>query len=115
MRVFILDNEKITKFNLPEKVSGSYSIDYVPIKSKINYSVTIEAENGSWLLKSNSRVSVIDQGNAPLESIKLVEHNYYRLFVSGKDNNVGLYVLPSFDNKYSRFKVNSNHITIGSD
>ena len=115
MRVFILDNEKITKFNLPEKVSGSYSIDYVPVKSKINYSVTIEAENGSWLLKSNSRVSVIDQGNAPLESIKLVEHNYYRLFVSGKDNNVGLYVLPSFDNKYSRFKVNSNHITIGSD
>lgn len=114
MRIFILDKEKITKFNLPSKVSGVFAIDYLPVDSKVKRTVSIEAENNSWILKSNGSINVIN-GNAIIEKSPLIEYRCLQLQVRDRNDFVIIYAFPSFEQQPVRYLVTGNKMTIGTD
>ena len=114
MRIFILDKEKITKFNLPSKVSGVFAIDYLPVDSRVKRTVSVEAENDNWILKSNGSINVIN-GNAIMEKVPLVEYRCLQLQVKGRNDFVIIYALPSFEQHPVRYLVTGDKMTIGTD
>ncbi len=114
MRIFILDKEKITKFNLPTKISGVFAIDYLPVDSKIKRTVSVEAENNNWILKSNGSINVLN-GNTIVEKSQLIEYRCLQLQIKGRNDFVIIYALPSFEEKSTRYLITGNKITIGTD
>ena len=113
MRVFILDKEKITKFNLPSKVSGVYAIDYLPVGSKIKRTVSIEARDEKWIIKSNGSVNIVN-GNMIQEVTTLEEYQYQPIQIKGRDDHIGIYCIPSVEDELTRYLVQNGAITIGS-
>ena len=113
LRVFILDKEKITKFNLPNKVSGVYAIDYLPVGSKIKRTVSIEARDEKWIVKSNGSVNIVS-GNMIQEVATLEEYQYQPIQIKGRNDYIGIYCIPSIEDTYTRYLVQNGAITIGS-
>ena len=113
MRVFILDKEKITKFNLPNKVSGVYAIDYLPVGSKIKRTVSIEARDEKWIVKSNGSVNIVS-GNMIQEVAVLEEYQYQPIQIKGRNDYIGIYCVPSVEEKFTRYLVQNGAITVGS-
>ena len=113
MRVFILDKEKITKFNLPNKVSGVYAIDYLPVGSKIKRTVSIEARDEKWIVKSNGSVNIVS-GNMIQEVAVLEEYQYQPIQIKGRNDYIGIYCIPSVEEKSTRYLVQYGAITVGS-
>ncbi|MBQ3510914.1 MAG: type VII secretion protein EssC [Bacilli bacterium] len=113
MRVFILDKEKITKFNLPNKVSGVYAIDYLPVGSKIKRTVSIEARDEKWIVKSNGSVNIVS-GNMIQEVAVLEEYQYQPIQIKGRNDYIGIYCIPSVEEKSTRYLVQNGAITVGS-
>ena len=113
MRVFILDKEKITKFNLPNKVSGVYAIDYLPVGSKIKRTVSIEARDDKWIIKSNGSVNIVS-GNMIQEVAILEEYQYQPIQIKGRNDYIGIYCIPSVEEKFTRYLIQNGAITVGS-
>ena len=113
MRVFILDKEKITKFNLPNKVSGVYAIDYLPVGSKIKRTVSIEARDEKWIIKSNGSVNIVS-GNMIQEVATLEEYQYQPIQIKGRNDYIGIYCIPSVEETFTRYLVQNGAITIGA-
>ena len=113
MRVFILDKEKITKFNLPNKVSGVYAIDYLPVGSKIKRTVSIEARDEKWIVKSNGSVNIVS-GNMIQEVAILEEYQYQPIQIKGRNDYIGIYCIPSVEDTFTRYLVQNGAISVGS-
>ena len=113
MRVFILDKEKITKFNLPNKVAGVYAIDYLPIGSKIKRTVSIEARDNKWIVKSNGSANVVSE-NMIQEIAQLEEYQFQPIQIKDRSDYVGIYCVPSVEEKFTRYQIQNGAITIGS-
>ena len=112
MRVFILDRDKITKFNLPKKISGAYVIDYLPVDSKIRRSVNIEAQEDKWMIKSNGSVDVVTSSVDGI--VELKEYSFYQLRIKDRNDVLILYCMPSVEESYKKYRLNQTTITIGS-
>ena len=113
MLISIMDNDKLTKFNLPEKVEETFLIKYRPVNSNIDKDINVESSNGKWYLKSNGSIDVaID--NKIIDKAVLEEYNQYFLSVSGQKIYSILYCSPSNEEK-QKYKFNTDHITIGKD
>ena len=113
MRVFILDRQKITKFNLPETISGVYAIDYLPVGSKIKRTVSVEARDNKWIIKSNGSVNIVS-GNMIQEVATLEEYEYQPIQIKGRSDSIGIYCVPSVEENLTRYSVQNGAITIGS-
>ena len=114
MRIFILDKEKITKFNLPEKIAGAFAIDYLPINSKIKRTISVEAKDNNWIVKSNSSINVMS-ADTPIEEAILQEHCYQPIQVKGRKDTIGIYCVPSVEPTYNKYTIHDgNKILIGS-
>lgn len=113
MRVFILDKAKITKFNLPEQISGVYAIDYLPVDSKIQRTINIEAQDEKWIMKSNGSVNIIS-GNHIQENAVLEEYQYQPIQIKGRNDIIGIYCVPSVEENLVRYRIQNGAITIGS-
>lgn len=113
MRIFILDKQKITKFNLPNKISGVFAIDYLPVNSKIKRTVSIEAYENNWVVKSNGSVNVMN-GNVLAKYAVLQEYQYQPIQIRGRNEPVGIYCIPNTEEKFTRFSISKPQIIVGS-
>lgn len=114
MLIYILHGDKYVTFQLPKKVEGSYVLyDYDATNTKRSL-VNISAENGKWILKSNSNV-YIKTTEANLPSIELQEYNFYSLSAFQREM-ILLYVAPACDNNYICKQIQGNStIVFGKD
>lgn len=114
MRLFIADNYKLTKFNLPKEAQESFLVTYKPYNSKKEYTISIESKDGSWILKSNGLVNVIENGQVVLETI-LNDYNSYQIEVVGDKEVRYVFCLPSVEKKTIDISCfNVNNISIGN-
>ena len=98
MKIFLYANSKVSIFDLPESVSGSYSFDVnVEEASKL---INVNAVDGRWILFSTDDSKILDNNKQvdelPLEANKfyvIVRSNkYYLIFVTNSDEeNVRTY------------------------
>ena len=113
MRVFILDKEKITKFNLPNKISGVFAIDYLPVGSKIKRTVSIESQDNEWVLKSNGSINALN-GNVLEEKMVLKEYQFQQIQIRERNDFVIMYCIPSNEEKNTKLSPQKDQIIIGS-
>ena len=69
MRLYIADDEKLTKFELPLEIRESFLIPYKIVNSKKEYLITIEGIDGKWQIRSNGSINVIQNNVTVMESI----------------------------------------------
>ena len=115
MKLFIADDYKLTKFNLPKEAQESFLIAYKPGISKKEYTISIESKDGFWILKSNGLVNVIENGQVILET-KLVDYGSYQIEISGDKTIRYVFCLPSSEKKLNDLSCfNISSISIGND
>ena len=84
MKVLLIDKNRISKYNLPEKIEDSFVISYKTLSGK-ECVITLEAVNNNWVLKSNGSVNVCNGTNG-INQINLIDYSGYLLKVLGVDN-----------------------------
>lgn len=113
MRLYIADDEKLTKFDLPKEVQESFVVPYRPANSKKEYTINIESGEENWILKSNGLVNLIRNGQIVLDE-PLKDFFCYELETDDK-KRAFLYCLPTFDeNNIDISTFNAKQITIGN-
>ena len=115
MKLLILDGNKLTKFELPKEIEETCLIPYKSDNSDIENTITVEAINNEWQLKSNGSVDIIDN-NIIKDIAILSEYKYYSLKINSLGKIVILYCVPSIEYKnYELSTKNLSTITIGKD
>ncbi len=114
MRLYIADDEKLTKFELPTEIRESFLVPYKDISSKKEYLITIEAVDGNWQVKSNGSINVLENNMTVMENILNLYIPVSCEIVSEK-KKLTICLMPTIDE--SSFLVSTygiNNITIGS-
>ena len=115
MRLYIQEKNNLVKFNLPAKVDGSMLFSYKSSDSGIENSINIDTANGKWILKSNGNVNIVFN-NAILPEIELEDYMCVPLSVSGRNDYICLFCLPSIEEaEYSYSIEGTDTVTIGKD
>lgn len=114
MLIYIIHNDKIFKFRLPNQVSGSYVLNDISDDGKNRNLINISSNNGKWYLNSNDEVLLL-YNNEYASTLELKSFNFYTLQYL-KRENIFLYVFPGNDLTYSIYTVNNHQkIVFGND
>ena len=94
MKVKLIGKTQIVSLTLPQRVYGNYWITNEAKENLIN----IEAVNDKWIIKSNSDVK-ITENNSVIESVELIENQFYNFLDVTKDEKYRVFVGETFDSK----------------
>ncbi|MBR5278283.1 MAG: type VII secretion protein EssC [Clostridia bacterium] len=92
MIVNLIKSNRMFSTTLPKKVKGQYWISDLDEGGAPRRLVSIEAVNGSWVLKSNKKVSILDNSGNKIASIVLAYASFLNIKVEGSDEKVMLFV-----------------------
>ena len=59
MRLYIQEQNRLIKYNLPAKVDGSLLFSYKSYDTGIENSINIDSNQNNWILKSNGNVNIV--------------------------------------------------------
>ena len=71
MKLFVVDEEKITNFYLPEEISEMFLFSYMGVTQRKENHISIESADNKWFLKSNGSVDAIDDSGISISSVEL--------------------------------------------
>ena len=115
MQVTIIKKNKLSIFNLPKNVNGSYWITDFENGKKINL-VSIEGTNEGWQLVSNNDAFVVDNTDLMVPYVILKPFSFYVLKNNYKNEKYYLYVSPTNDDTFKELGVETGKvINVGSD
>lgn len=115
MKLYVVNNLRIRKYNLPEKVEGAFLFKYKSAESQIEHLINIEAVEGKWLLKNSENVHINFQ-NKVCNEIFLTNYFCVPLSLFGTSSFCFIFTLPSNDNQTINLSTeNVPCISIGSD
>ena len=92
MKIMLMDSSKLVNLLLPSEVFGNYWV----VNSDKENLVAIEAQDGEWVLKSNSDVKVFRNGN-PLTEVRLEYEKFYTLKNVLENKSYVIYISPIYD------------------
>ncbi len=114
VRLYIADNEKLTKFDLPQEVRESFLIPYRTGNSRKEYLITVEGVNRKWQVKSNGSVNVVENNITIMEGLL----NYYvpiTLEVVNEKKMLNVFLMPTIEeNTISLSLYGNSNLLIGS-
>lgn len=111
MKLYIADKEKLTTYDLPEKISESFLFSYTPVTTNIEVFISIYSKDGSWYIKDTDDFTI----NNKDEDIKLDSYETYMIKFKGSVDSVYLYTYEGYNNNYQDILIeNIDNITIGS-
>ena len=115
MRLYIQDQNSVLKFNLPAKIDGSMIFSFKS-SSGIENVINVDAKDNNWVLKSNGNVNIIKDSNYILDEIVLKDYMYVPISVSGTNNFLFVFCLPSIEEyKFNYDITDKTEIIIGKD
>lgn len=114
LKLYIADEQKLAKYDLPEEIQESFLISYKPSNSKREYTINIEASEDKWFLKSNGLVNIIQNENIVMEA-PLSYYCFYQLEIANDKSKKYLYCLPKYNENFSNISIfGLSNITIGN-
>lgn len=114
MIIYFLEANKIYTFKLPLEVSGNYILSDYDVNGNKRSLVSVEANNGKWVIKDNDEVKIY-YNNMYNREATLELYHFYQLVVYGTET-VLMYIAPAYDNSFICTRVQDNTtIHIGSD
>lgn len=106
MIVNLIKTKQMFSLTLPEKVKGQYWLNDFDEKGELRQLVSIEAIDGKWWLKSNKKVSILDDRLEPTEKCELSLNSFLNLRIDGSDEKVILFTEPIDETRQTLSKVN---------
>ena len=116
MNIYLFKNEGLYTLSLPLKIKGQYWITDYDINGKERKIVNIEERDGKWVLKSNRKVSFLDESGEAVKGITVENQEFYRAFIKTDEQTVLLYAEEAEEgrNLYQKYRVQEGAgITIG--
>ena len=114
MKLYICDEEKISKYNLPEEVQESFIIHYLPSGVKKEYDISVESKDNNWTIRSNGKINFL-QNSCVNETIFLNNYSSYDIQISSDNKNRRLFCLPGYNENYTDYSTfNMQNLVIGS-
>ena len=114
MKIYLVDNTKITKFVLPSKSDDFFSYTYTIPGTSNTCLITFEKVNDKWMLKSNGVVNVCRDGYS-IDSVEIVYYEIYKLKILGNNDFVNLWIFPIDEQVYKLDISPLNEVNIGSN
>ncbi len=94
MVINIFNEKQIFSMTLPKKTKGQFWLTDIDELGKSRRLISVEADNGQWVLKSNKLVSVLDANNNPVSAVALQLHSFFRLSLRNSDSQMLLFSEP---------------------
>lgn len=115
MRLYIQEQKKLIKFNLPSKIDGSLLFSYRGENDTIDNTVNIDSANNQWILKSNGSMNIVGK-DMFIPQVVLSDYCCIPIQILSRNEIVYLFCLPSVEESLLTYNSNaSTTITIGSD
>ena len=76
MKVFLIDNNRVSKYMFPSRVDDTFLISYNNGNKDIL--ITLEGKDNNWFLKSNGTVDIIENNNV-ISELKVNLYDRYNL------------------------------------
>ena len=113
MKILLVEKTRICKYELPAKIEDSFVINYHPIGGK-ECTITLEAKDGKWFLKSNGSVNIANSATIVGEAV-LEEYGSLVLQILGLSDFVTLYAMPTMEVENYKLDFSGlSSISIGS-
>lgn len=104
MIVNLIKAKQMFSVTLPEKIKGQYWISDVDDSGKTRNLISIEAVKGTWVLKSNRLVTILDANNQGVERMVLQPLSFFNLKIANSDERVILFSEPLDDTRKIFYK-----------
>ena len=113
MKLYILEGDKIVKFNLPQKAEEYFLIKHKFYDNTDENTITVTSENNKWYIKSNVNVNIISNGGI-VQGEPLDNYSCHYLKLLNIQEPIQLYAMPSLDEvSYELELSKTNYIPIG--
>jgi S-DNA-T family DNA segregation ATPase FtsK/SpoIIIE len=106
MKIMLMDTSKLVNLILPSEVFGNYWI----VNSEKQNLVSVEAQDGEWVLKSNSDVKVFRNGNA-LTDVRLEYEKFYTLKNVLENKSYVIYISPVYDTNAIQLNISLSDVS----
>lgn len=114
MRLYLVNKNQIYKFNLPQKIDGSFLFSYLPTSADQEDLINIDAIDGQWKLKSNGNVNIVSN-NTYLEEMILSDFSVVPLASTNTKTYSFLYCLPTIDSNTKLYSLSGvDRVAVGS-
>jgi len=108
VRLFLIGKNRLTNFELPRIVEGSF---WITNEDQENI-ISVEANNNQWYFINNEKYYVNDKKDV-FSNFSLLEHRYYSL--KSETEQYLVYVAETFDPTFQLYQISDNiTLTIGS-
>ncbi len=116
MNITLIEKEHIFGLTLPEKIKGRYWITDIDDNLEERKLLSVEAVNGSWVIRSNSIAKLYSGNNNYSDEILLTDNAFYRVEIEDVPDKVYIYTECESESRqrYDKYLVNNDtEITIG--
>ena len=113
MKVLLIDNDKILKYEMSSRVDDSFLLSFIPDSNK-EYPISFKGINNEWYLTSNGTSNIVEDGKE-IDQLKVEYYQKYTLKIVGYDNLIELYVLPNRETLFKFDFSNLNEFSVGSN
>lgn len=113
MLVSFIKNDKMRTITLPNKYYGVYWVTDINNNGEEVNLISISSNNDKWILNSNADVSIMN-GNNEIDSVILENYHFYYIYNKLDRSLNRIYCMPTYDETYEMYYVNSNIINIGN-
>lgn len=103
MIINLIKAKQMFSLTLPNKVKGQYWVTDVDENGKPRDLISVEAVDGSWVLKSNKLVCILNSENKPVQNTLLKPSSFFNLKIAGSNESVKLFT-ESIDKTRQTFK-----------
>lgn len=115
MRIYLSDNVKLTKFDLPTETEDFFSYSYIIPRTSSSCLITFEKKDNKWYLKSNGAVNAY-KDNMVYESVEIFEYSSYKLKVIGYNDFINIYFMSFETEELLKFDLsNITNISLGNN
>jgi len=91
MIVNLINSRQMFSLTLPNTIKGQYWITDIDDVGNPRQLISVEAIQGQWILKSNKKISVLDNNNQPVKSVALQSMSFLNLKLANSDERVMLF------------------------
>lgn len=116
MIVNLIKDKQMFSMTLPSKIKGQYWISDFDENGRTRNLVSVEGTKGEWVVKSNKKVSVLDESGKVAASTVLKPSSILRLKHSAQDENILIFAEPIAYNRQNLKKIFAKsycEVTIG--
>ena len=123
MNLYVGNSKKYYRYELPEKIDGSFLFTYKTINN-VEVFFNVQSNNDSWQLQNDNQFNIVGHENSTSMWLSLPNYIQYHLFLKSQNEEIFIFTTPSLEtnefilsapNSFSIGSHDANIIYIGNN